>query len=212
MRILVATNNHHKLAEYQEILTDYELVTPADLDIRMEVEETGTTFQDNALLKARAVAELLKQDRAPAIPILADDSGLCVNALGGRPGVYSARYGSPDGGATELPSPERNALLLKEMQGLADRQAYFVCAIALLLPLERSIMVQETWQGAISERPSGGATGFGYDPVFVVDDDGRTAADLEPSEKNRLSHRGRATSVIRAALAAAKALPEVRRA
>ena len=207
MQILVASNNRHKVEEYGEILAG-SVITPADLGLSFEVEETGTTFVENALIKAHAVHQLLSDEQRATIAVLADDSGICIDALDGRPGLYSARYGSPDGGMTELPAAERNQLVLRELSGVDDRSAHFICTIALILPGDRQILVQEAWNGVIAEHPSEGVHGFGYDPIFFVPGEGMTASELPPAAKNRLSHRGRAAQVVRSALETATALPD----
>jgi XTP/dITP diphosphohydrolase len=210
MRLLIATNNAHKRREFSEIFPEPEVKTPADLDIAFDVEETGESFLDNALLKARSLRSLLSEADASRTVVVADDSGLCVDALGGAPGVFSARFGSPDGGKTELDAGSRNELLLQAVAGEQNRAAHFVCCMVAVLPDDRLLVAQESWYGEIAHEPSSGTGGFGYDPVFYVPSLGRTAADLSPEEKNRLSHRGRASRVLAAALAAARELPDSR--
>jgi XTP/dITP diphosphohydrolase len=211
MRILLATNNAHKRDEFRLIFPDDEILTPGDLDIEFDVEETGQTFLENAMLKAQALRALLSETQSSGelvgIAIVADDSGLCVDALGGAPGIYSARFGSPDGGRTELAAPARNQLLIDALEAAQTRSAHFVCSMVALLDRDRVVVAQESWAGEISEAPSSGTGGFGYDPIFFVPVLGRTAADLSPEEKNRLSHRGRASRVLAAALGEAASLP-----
>ena len=209
MRIMVATNNGHKLRELSAILGGHTLVTPRDAGVTFDFDETGTTFEENAIGKARALMMLLAQSPcAPEVDaVIADDSGICVDALDGAPGVYSARYGSPDGGATELPAPERNQLLLDAVGASEDRGAAFVCCMAAVLSGDRYIIAQERWAGSLAAEPSLGRGGFGYDPIFVVPGHNCTAAELSAEVKNRLSHRGRAARVLAAALGAAAALP-----
>lgn len=209
MRVLLATNNRHKAAEFSGIFGDHEVVMPGDLGLTLEVAETGTTFLENAMLKARVLQALLAERGSPsdnAGVVVADDSGICVDALGGAPGVYSARFGSPDGGVTELDASARNALLLDAIAGASSRAAHFVCCMVGLLPDDRFVVAQESWHGEIAEREVSGAGGFGYDPVFLLPDRATTAAELSPEEKNRLSHRGRASRVLAAALEAAATL------
>ncbi len=206
MQILIASNNEHKLIEYRQIFGQ-RVITPEALGISFEVAETGATFVENALLKAEAVLALIPHESRASYAVLADDSGICIDALDGRPGLYSARYGSPDGGRTELSAAERNRLVLRELEGIQDRNAHFICTIALLLPGDRRIIVQEAWHGLIADSESAGTHGFGYDPIFVVPSEGITASELSPDKKNRLSHRGRASRVVREALARAEALP-----
>jgi XTP/dITP diphosphohydrolase len=197
VRLLLATNNEHKRRELEAILAAHELLLPADLGMRFSHEETGTTFRDNALGKALAlwgqVAAASRSPTADAAPlgVIADDSGLSVSALHGRPGVYSARYGSEPGGP-DLPDAERNALLLSELEGVADRRAHYTCCMALVLEPDRYYLCQETWHGEIAEAPSNGRHGFGYDPIFRLPSEGLTVAEIVPERKNRISHRGKA--------------------
>ncbi len=192
MTIHVATNNRHKLIEMQEIMQGYTLLSPADAGIgNFDVDENASTFIGNAMLKAEALYRLVKK------PVLADDSGLCVDALGGRPGVLSARYGSESGRSPS--SEDRNALLLAEMEGKADRSCRFVCCICLVLSANRFFCVQETCEGILLESPAG-TGGFGYDPVMYLPESGKTVAELSMQEKNLVSHRGKALARIRAML------------
>ncbi len=184
-RIFVATHNAHKLREMGEILPDAELV-PDDPD----ADETADTFEGNALIKVRAIAA-----RHAGEWSMADDSGLAVDALGGEPGVRSARYaGEPSS------TPANNALLLKNLAGVADRRAHFACAIALVSPDGTVRHFEGRCDGHIAESPSGEG-GFGYDPLFIPDGYDRSFAELAPMEKNAISHRGRALAALRAALA-----------
>ena len=176
MRLVVATHNRNKVREISQILPGWEI------DARDSgAEETEVTFIGNALLKARALAV-----GCPDAWILADDSGLEVAALGGEPGVRSARYAGEDGN-----TPKNNALLLAKLAGVADRRARFVCAMALIGPDGRERTVQGICEGRILEAPAG-LGGFGYDPLFVPDGFERSFAELDPEEKNAISHRGRA--------------------
>lgn len=183
-RILIASNNPHKLSEFRRILLPLGLepVRPAELGIELEVDETGSTFAENAALKAEAFS------RVARLPALADDSGLVVDALGGEPGVLSARYGGPG-----LSDADRVQLLLRRMQDVPDNQrtARFVAAIALARPGDQTFAVQELVDGQITRAPRG-HRGFGYDPVFLYPPFGRTFAEVEPEEKDRVSHRGKA--------------------
>jgi len=186
MELFVATANAHKLVELAPALPGQVLRTPAEAGHPgFEVEEDGEDFLANALKKARALYSLLGR------PSIADDSGLVVRALGGEPGVRSARYGSPDGGATKLGAAERNAYLLERMRGRADRACAFVCCLVLVLSEDRLFVVQETCPGLLLEAPRGSG-GFGYDPVVFLPELGKTVAELSTEEKNRVSHRGRA--------------------
>jgi len=186
MEILVATGNAHKLAELAPALPGQLLRTPADAGFPgFDVEEDGSTFHENALKKAMSLWRLCGR------PSLADDSGLVVRALGGEPGIRSARYGSPDGGLTKLGAPERNAFLLGNMEDMEDRSCAFVCCLVLVLGEERWFSVQETCRGELLRSPRGEA-GFGYDPVVWLPALGKTVAELSIEEKNLVSHRGRA--------------------
>ena len=182
--LIVATHNAGKIREIREILPGWT-IDGEDAG----VEETGSTFAENALIKARAVAA-----RHPGAWVLADDSGLVVDALGGAPGVRSARYAGRDGD-----TPANNALLLKNLAGVADRRAHFACAIALIAPDGTVRHFEGRCDGHIAEAPSG-AGGFGYDPLFIPDGHNRSFAELAPAEKNAISHRGRALAALRAEL------------
>jgi len=188
MEIVLATGNMHKKKELEQILSGHRILIPSDLGLVFDCDETGLTFMENALLKAETLYKLTGR------PVLADDSGLCVNALDGGPGIYSARYGSGKDG-TLLTDSERNALLLKNIAGAEDRTAFFVCAMVLITAPYRVFSVQESFDGWIAESPFGGG-GFGYDPVFVDALSGKTAAELTEAEKNRVSHRGKAGKVM----------------
>jgi len=193
MEILLASSNAHKLAEIRALFPCVDVRAPAEAGVSAEVEEDCETFLENAMKKARTLAS------RSGLPILADDSGICVDALGGRPGIRSARYGSEDG--RPLSSEERNALLLGEMDAVEDRSCRFVCALVLLFPDGRLIAVQEAMEGSLLRAPRGRG-GFGYDPVVFFPPLGKSVAELSEDEKNAHSHRGRAVARLRAALAA----------
>lgn len=180
------------------MLRPHEILVPNDLGLQFDHEETGVTFLANAYDKAAALWRHAVAHDVRCPPVIADDSGLCVDALDGKPGVYSARFGSPDGGRTELPADERNALLLSRLEQVDDRSAHFVCCMVLLYDPDRFFVAQERWNGTIADEPSAGTGGFGYDPVFVASEVGRTAAELQAAEKNRLSHRGKAAAALAA--------------
>jgi XTP/dITP diphosphohydrolase len=197
-RLVLATGNAGKLREMRAILA------PWQVDVRSLAEftpasaaETGLTFVENALLKARFAAE------ASRLPAIADDSGLEVDALHGAPGIYSARYAGPD--ATDAAN---NARLLTELTGVPDiaRSARYRCAMVFLRWAEdpAPIVAQACWEGFIGHAPRG-AGGFGYDPLFLVDGGARTAAELDPADKNQRSHRGQALRRLVAALASGEA-------
>ena len=181
-RLFVATHNAHKVKEISEILSGWEIV-PDDPE---GVDESAPDFVGNALIKVRAIAAKHKGEWC-----LADDSGLEVAALGGAPGVRSARYaGEPSD------TPANNALLLKNLLGVEDRKANFTCAIALVDPSGVEHTVEGKCFGRIARVPSG-AAGFGYDPLFVPDGHEKSFADLTADEKNAISHRGRALAAVR---------------
>ena len=182
MRFVLATHNPGKLREMGEILKDFgiEVVSPRDLGITVDVEETGTTFAENALLKAKAIC---KEANLPAI---ADDSGLCVDALNGAPGVYSARYGGEG-----LDDKGRDMLLLSSLRGAPTRAAHFACAVACAFPNGDTLTAEGRCDGSIAYAPLGEG-GFGYDPVFLLPGTGKTFGQLTQEEKSAVSHRGRA--------------------
>ena len=198
MRIVLASGNAGKLAELRELFagSDIELIAQSQLGIT-DAEETGLTFIENAILKARHAA------RASNLPALGDDSGLCVDALHGAPGLYSARYAGIHGD-----SRANIEKLLRELDGVADTQrgAHFICVLALLRHADDPdpLIAQARWPGRILHAPRG-ERGFGYDPVFLPHDgDGRSAAELDPALKNRISHRGQALALLRESLHPAK--------
>lgn len=182
MKLVLASKNQKKLAEMREILSalGVEVVMESDVGVDVDVEETGTTFAENAALKARAVCA------ASGLPAIADDSGLCVDALNGAPGVYSARYG---GG--ELDDVGRYRLLLGNMRGQTDRRCGFVSAICCVFPNGDEITARGECRGTLAYAPQG-ENGFGYDPIFFVPEKKKTFAQLTAEEKNEISHRGKA--------------------
>ncbi len=180
--VVLATGNRGKLGDFRLLFegSGIELSWPEDHGLDLEVEETGETFEANALLKARAYGEAL------SLPVMADDSGLSVQALGGEPGVYSARYAGPEGDPRA-----NNAKLLEKMRGIDDRRAAFVCVLALITPDGRELVVDGRCEGLISDSERGGV-GFGYDPVFYCEELGCTFGEATPEDKNARSHRGAA--------------------
>ena len=182
MRFVLATHNPGKLREMGEILKDFgiEVVCPRDLGLTRDVEETGTTFAENAMLKAKAIC------KAAGLPAIADDSGLCVDALGGAPGVYSARYGGEG-----LDDKGRYMLLLSSLRGAPTRAAHFACAVACAFPNGDTLTAEGRCDGSIAYAPLGEG-GFGYDPVFLLPGTGKTFGQLTQEEKSAVSHRGRA--------------------
>ena len=202
MELLLATGNPHKKEELSRILHPHRVLIHSDLGISFDADETGNTYLENALIKARALKEAAG-DR----PVLADDSGLSVPALGGAPGVFSARYGSEESGV-ELEAPRRNALLLKNMASFsgAEREAFFVCCMVLILDDYRVFTAQETFSGSIAEQPFGEG-GFGYDPIFYLPGKNCSVAELSADEKDAISHRGRAGLRIKAVLDSLESSP-----
>ena len=182
MRFVLATHNPGKLREMGEILKDFgiEVVSPKDLGITVDVEETGSTFAENAMLKAKAIC------KAADLPAIADDSGLCVDALNGAPGVYSARYGGEG-----LDDRGRYMLLLSSLRGAPTRAAHFACAVACAFLNGDTLTAEGRCDGSIAYAPLGEG-GFGYDPVFLLPGTGKTFGQLTQEEKSAVSHRGRA--------------------
>ena len=181
-KFVLATHNPGKLKEMSDILARFgvEVVSPGDLGITVDVEETGTTFAENAMLKAKAICAAAK------LPAIADDSGLCVDALNGGPGVYSARYGGEG-----LDDKGRYMLLLNNMRGQTTRAAHFTCSIACAFPNGDTLTAEGRCDGTIAFAAMGEG-GFGYDPVFFVPEKATTFGQLTAEEKSTISHRGKA--------------------
>ncbi len=188
MKVVLASKNKHKLVEISQITKQFnmELVLQADLGVDIDVEETGTTFEENSLLKAEAVMN------ATGLPALADDSGISVDALNGEPGIYSARYGFDE----SLDDWGRLLLLLKNTENVPDgqRQAKFVCVISFVTPQGQVIQARGEIHGELTRQPRG-ENGFGYDPIFYYPPLGKTTAELSSEEKNEVSHRANALKV-----------------
>lgn len=182
MKAVLASHNQKKIAEMRAILSELgvEVLSQDEVGIALEPEETGKTFAENARIKAQAVME------ATGLPAIADDSGLVVPALGGAPGVYSARYGGEG-----LNDTERWQLLLQNMEGKTDRACYFQSSICCIFPDGSEILAEGQCHGILAENASG-TGGFGYDPVFYLPELNKTMAQLTPEEKNKRSHRGNA--------------------
>ncbi|MBE7085095.1 MAG: RdgB/HAM1 family non-canonical purine NTP pyrophosphatase [Clostridiales bacterium] len=187
-RLVVATGNAHKLKEIAEIFPDYEIVSQKQMGFDEDVEETGTTFAENALIKARSACKALN------LPVLADDSGICVDALGGQPGIFSARYGGVHGD-----DKKNRALLLQNMCCEKNRKAHFTCAVALVYPDGREIVVEGKTHGEILLEEHG-TGGFGYDPIFFSTDLQKSFGVATAEEKNAVSHRFRALQALLAKL------------
>ena len=189
MKLIIASNNKHKVYEIKQILKDKfeQIFSLSEAGVIHETVEDGKTFMENALKKAREIVEIT------GCAALADDSGLCVNALDGAPGIYSARYAGED--SADLRDKANNALLLKKLQDIEDRSAHFCCAIALVYPDGREVQAEGYMMGRIASEPSG-AGGFGYDPLFLPDGYDRTVAEMSDEEKNSISHRGNAINIL----------------
>ena len=185
MKVVLASKNKHKLQEISKITEKFgiELILQSELGIDLDVEETGTTFEENSFIKAQAVMQ------ATGLPALADDSGIAVDALNGEPGIYSARYGFDD----TLDDWGRLELLLKNTEHVPDgqRQAQFVCVITMVTPAGQVIQARGEIHGELTRAPKG-ENGFGYDPIFFYPPLGMTTAELPPEKKNEVSHRGNA--------------------
>ena len=182
MKLILASNNAHKLREFREILSPLgiEIIPQSEAGCHFEVDDTGTTFEENAYLKAEAVTA------ATGLPAVADDSGLVVDALGGEPGIYSARYT----GNHEDTDEDRTALVLKRMEGVEQRSARFVSCISCTFPNGDRIDTRGECEGHIQNEASG-KNGFGYDPIFRPVGYSRSTAEMTPDEKNAISHRGK---------------------
>ena len=182
MKLIIASNNAHKLTEMKSILAPFfdDVQSMREAGIEHETVEDGETFMENAVKKARELAEI------SGCCAIADDSGLCVDALGGAPGVYSARYSGVHGD-----DKANNRKLLKELEGTNDRGAHYTCAIALVWPDGRLLTAEDYLYGEIAHDERG-SNGFGYDPLFLLPEQGLRTAEISPEEKNRISHRGKA--------------------
>ncbi|QTQ14183.1 non-canonical purine NTP pyrophosphatase [Treponema parvum] len=217
MKIYLATGNLNKKKEMSEILTDFTVVIPSDEGINFDPEETGTTFYENSLIKARALWEIVR------CPVIADDSGICVDALNGIPGVYSSRYAGPDfpcgrPDKTKIPQAEQNRLLIEQTnealkipngklhgenghfdKSYDERSCRYVCSMVLFLSKDRFFVAQETMEGSLVKdiSESAGTGGFGYDPIFFLPQYGCTAAELTAEQKNAISHRGKAVQAVK---------------
>ena len=189
MKVVLASKNKHKLVEISQITEKFgfELVLQSELGVDIDVEETGTTFEENSFLKAEAVM------KATGLPALADDSGIAVDALNGEPGIYSARYGFDD----TLDDWGRLELLLKNTEHVPDgqRQAQFVCVITMVTPEGEVIQARGEIHGELLRAPVG-KNGFGYDPIFYYPPMGMSTAEMSPEDKNQVSHRGNALKVL----------------
>ena len=185
--IILASNNKDKVKEVKEILKGYDIISMKEAGIDVDIEENGTTFEENALIKARAIMKLTGQIT------MADDSGLEIDYLNKAPGVYSARFMGHD-----TSYDIKNKALIQQLEGVkgSDRSGRFVCAIAVCFPDGREIVKRGTMEGLIAEEIKGD-NGFGYDPIVYLPEYGRTSGELAPEEKNKISHRGKALALIK---------------
>lgn len=210
MKIYLATSNQNKKREIQEIFSQHEIRTPADDGIEFDPEETGTTFYENSLIKAKALYEIVK------CPVIADDSGICVDALNGAPGIYSSRYagpefmkGKPD--RSKISQEEQNLHLINQLNEAikqknlpnmpylnGERSCHYTCAMVLYLGPDRLFVAQETFEGTIidSIEKQAGNGGFGYDPIVFLPQQNKTIAQLTADEKHAISHRGKAVRAL----------------
>lgn len=185
--IILASNNKDKVKEVKEILKGYDIISMKEAGIDVDIEENGTTFEENALIKARAIMKLTGQIT------MADDSGLEIDYLNKAPGVYSARFMGHD-----TSYDIKNKALIQKLEGVkgSDRSGRFVCAIAVCFPDGREIVKRGTMEGLIAEEIKGD-NGFGYDTIVYLPEYGRTSGELAPEEKNKISHRGKALALIK---------------
>lgn len=185
--IILASNNKDKVKEVKEILKGYDIISMKEAGIDVDIEENGTTFEENALIKARVIMKLTGQIT------MADDSGLEIDYLNKAPGVYSARFMGHD-----TSYDIKNKALIQKLEGVkgSDRSGRFVCAIAVCFPDGREIVKRGTMEGLIAEEIKGG-NGFGYDPIVYLPEYGKTSGELAPEEKNKISHRGKALALIK---------------
>jgi XTP/dITP diphosphohydrolase len=187
-KVIFATKNKGKIKEIQAVLGDsYEVVTMEEAGITVDVDETGTTFEENAVIKAEAIAKICGE------VVLADDSGLEIDYLNGEPGIYSARYMGHD-----TSYDIKNKSLIDRLEGVPEdkRTARFVCAVAAAIPGKETVVVRGTMEGIIGYEIKG-ENGFGYDPIFFLPQYGKTSAEISPEEKNEISHRGKALRMIK---------------
>ncbi len=211
MKIYLATGNKNKKREIQQILPNHEILIPSDEGIAFDPDETGSTFYENSIIKAKTLYDIVHA------PVIADDSGICVDALGGAPGIYSARYagpeymqGRPDG--KKIPQEEQNVFLIKQLNQAVksgklpkgeylygERSCHYTCSMVLYLGNDRIYVCQETFEGTLinSIEEQAGDGGFGYDPIVFLPEYNKTVAQLSADEKNAISHRGKATKILK---------------
>ena len=210
MKIYLATGNKNKKREMVELLSGHEIIIPSDENIEFDPDETGITFYENSLIKAKALYDIVHY------PVIADDSGICVDALGGSPGIYSSRYagpdymhGKPDG--TKISQEEQNIFLIEQTnKAIKDgnlpkmpylhgpRSCHYTCAMVLYAGPDRLFVAQETFEGTLIDdiNNQAGSGGFGYDPIVFLPEYNKTVAQLTADEKNAISHRGKAVRAI----------------
>lgn len=211
MKIYLATGNKNKKREIQQILPNHEILIPSDEGIAFDPDETGSTFYENSIIKAKTLYDIVHA------PVIADDSGICVDALGGDPGIYSARYagpeymqGRPDG--KKIPQEEQNVFLIEQLNQAVksgklpkgeylngERSCHYTCSMVLYLGNDRIYVCQETFEGTLinSIEEQAGDGGFGYDPIVFLPEYNKTVAQLSADEKNAISHRGKATKILK---------------
>ena len=211
MKIYLATNNQHQKKEMCELLPEHTILTPADEGIDFNPEETGSTFYENSLIKAKALYEIVKS------PVIADDSGICVDALNGAPGIYSSRYagpdfmkGKPDG--SKISQEEQNVFLINQLNNTlkneklpsasylhGERSCHYTCAMVLYCGSDRLFVAQETFEGVLIKNidEQAGNGGFGYDPIVFLPEYQKTVAQISADEKNAISHRGKAVKALK---------------
>lgn len=198
-KLYLASGNKHKKQEMQQILPDYEIRIPSDDGIDFDPLEDGKSFYENSLIKARALWELVHE------PVIADDSGICVDALGGEPGIYTSRYAGPDfmhgkSDGSKITQDEQNKFLIQQLNdtGSENRACHYTCAMVLLLNKDRFFVAQETFEGELihSIEEQAGTGGFGYDPIVWLPQYKKTVAEISAEEKNKISHRGKAVHAI----------------
>ena len=210
MKIYLATGNKNKKKEMIQLLPEHEIVIPSDEGIDFDPDETGVTFYENSIIKAKALYDIVH------CPVIADDSGICVDALNGAPGIYSSRYagpdfmkGKPDG--TKIPQEDQNIFIIKQTNDAISsgklpegaylngpRSCHYTCAMVLYLGTDRLYVAQETFEGTLIEKieDQAGDGGFGYDPIVFLPEFNKTIAQLTSDEKNAISHRGKAVKQI----------------
>lgn len=197
MNVIFATGNKDKMFEIREILADLgsvkEIKSMKEAGLDPEIDENGSTFEENALIKAREVYKAAKEQNMTDVLVLADDSGLCIEALNGEPGIYSARYMGKD---TSYRVKNANLIDRVNKEGKGNRKAQFVCCIAAVFPDGTEKVVRGVIDGEIADKEYG-KNGFGFDPIFYVPSLGKTTAELEPSEKHAISHRGNALRLMK---------------